>query len=140
MRFDALWTPIHVSAGLHPMSSPLQSAWTARQGEFRDERAFPGEESALGLGQERQVPLSEVPGERGNVGVTQTLRGLGTGCDSWDSSALEEFCRVFRENRKQGNGWKESREMQIWTPYGSVQNQDGFLVYCLLSKAGLRQP
>lgn len=69
--------------------------------------------------------MSEVPGERGNVGVTQTLRGLGTGCDSWDSSALEGFCRVFREDRKQGNGWKESREMQIWTPYGSVQNQDG---------------
>lgn len=65
------------------MSSPLQAAWTARQGEFRDERAFPGEEEpALGLGQERQVPMSEVPGERGSVGVVQTLRGLGTGCDS----------------------------------------------------------
>lgn len=125
---------IHVSAGLHPRSPPCQAAWTARHSEFRDERAFPGEEEpALGAWTGKAgAHVTEVPGERGSVGVIQTLRGLGTGCDSCDSNgSIKSSVRVFRDDRKQGNGWNENREMQVWTPYASVQNQDGFL--CLLS-------
>lgn len=90
------------------------------------EEPFPGKKSLpSGLGQERQGPMALRCQGKGAA--------WGAGCDSCGSNALEGFYRAFREDSKQRNGWKESREMQIWTPYGSTQNHDGGFLFIVSS-------
>lgn len=138
---------VHVPAGLHPASPPCQAAWTAGHGEFRDERAFPGEEGtfpvpALGACTTKaRGHVREVPGERGSVGAIQTLRGLGAGCDSCDSNALQGFYKESLE-RTESREVAGKRTGKCRFGHHMVQSRIrmGFIVYCLLSKAGLRQP
>lgn len=142
-RFDALWTSVHVSAGLHPMASPFQAAWTARHAESRHERAFPGEgEPALEAWTGKAgAHVRGVPGERGRVGAVQTLRGLGNGSGSCDSNSLEGFYKETLE-RTESRGMAGKRAEKCRFEHHIVQSRIrmGFFVYCLLSKARLRQP
>lgn len=112
------------------MASPFQAAWTARHGEFRDEKAFPGEEEpALGAWTGKAgAHVTGVPGERGSVGAVHTLRGLGTGSGSCDSNALEGFYKESLEGT-------ESREWLGNGRFGHhiVQSRIRMGFFCLLS-------